>query len=116
MHLEELVPDQDLSVRPNQPRSTVGEIYAFKRGFNMKLARLARIVRSIPIEDPISRIAVLLDFNQQIPAANCVKASRWKKHGIAVPHRNRVDMICYRALLNGAAKILFADFLPQANE
>ena len=59
----------------------------------MQRARFSIRSLSIPIEDAIGRVAVLLNFDNEIAAADRVDAAARQKHGVAGLHRDAMNVI-----------------------
>jgi hypothetical protein len=45
-------------------------------------------IGAVPIEHPVGRVAVLLDFDQQITCAYRMNTAGWKENGIACANAN----------------------------
>src|SRR5690606_11385919 len=67
------------------------EVDARKRLFHVKLAWLSIKTRTIPVEDPISRIGVLLDLMDQKSRTDRVKPAGGDENRIARPRVQLVD-------------------------
>src|SRR5205823_4251438 len=64
----------------------------------------------------IGGVAVLLNFDQHVAGADGVKPSGRQKHGIALLHANRVNMIGRGTRLNGFLKLFASDLLAESDE
>ena len=54
----------------------------------MQLPRLAACIDTVPIENTISSVAVLLNFHEQVPSAYRVQPARRQEHRVACFHAN----------------------------
>ena len=67
---EQAIADQQFAFRFDQSRLHIFEIDTLNRLLNVQVPlRAGRLIGAVPIEGPVSRIAVLLDFDQQIACA-----------------------------------------------
>ena len=69
------------------------------------MARPALVVDAIPIEDAICGVAVLLNLDEQIAAADGVKTSRREEHGVAGFDANRVNTVCDSPLFDRVSEL-----------
>jgi hypothetical protein len=99
------IADQQVALCLDQLRLHVFEVDALDRLLNVQFPRRAGCwIRSVPIEYPVSRVAILLDFDQQIACAYCMNTAGWEENGIAWFNGNSVNVIDHSAL----AKALLA--------
>src|SRR6202051_3698999 len=77
LHLEQIVPDEQLAFRFHKLRLAIVEVDTLQPLIDMQLPSFTVFVETIPIEHAISRVAVLLDFHQQIARADCMEAAGW---------------------------------------
>ena len=63
----------------------------------MQRARLAVQPQPVPVEDPVCRVAVLLDLHDQIPRADRVDAPARDEHRLPAVRRQRVDQLRHAA-------------------
>ena len=75
LNFEKVVLNQELALRLSQLWRDVVEVDAFERLIEMKLTRLAALINAIPIEHAVGGVAVLLDLDENIAAANSVKST-----------------------------------------
>jgi hypothetical protein len=87
------VSDEQFAFRLNQLRLNVFEVDALERLLDVQLPLRAFVIYTIPIEYAISRVAVLLDFDQQIACTYRVKSSSRQKCGVTRSDRNFVNVI-----------------------
>ena len=81
---EQAMADQQFALRLDRLRLHVFEIDALNRLLNVQIPLLAgRRVCAVPIEYPVSRIAILLNFDQQIACAYCMHTAGREENGIA---------------------------------
>src|SRR5882757_10429175 len=81
---EQAVTDQQFTLRLDQLRPHVFEIYGLNRLRNVQIPlRAACRIGPVPIEHPVSGVAILLDFDQQIACAYCVNTAGREENGIA---------------------------------
>src|SRR5262249_12505678 len=80
---EQAVAEQQFALRFDQLRLYILEIDALNRLLNVQipLPGCGRIC-TIPIEGPVSRIAVLLDFDDQIAFTYRMNTAGWEENGI----------------------------------
>src|SRR5215468_5030011 len=96
---EPAIADQQFPFRFNQFRLYVFEIDALNRLLNVQVPlRTGRWIGAVPIKGPVSRIAVLLDFNQQIACAYRMNTACREKKGIALLNCDPVNVIDHGAL------------------
>ena len=72
----------------------VVEINALNRLLNMQIPlRAGCRIGAIPVERPVSRVAILLDFDQQIACAYRMKTAGWQENSIARLNGNPMNVI-----------------------
>src|SRR4030095_15401440 len=82
---EQAIADQQFAFGFDQCRPHVFEIDTLNRLLNVQVPlRVGRWIGAVPIEGPVGRIAVLLDFDQQIACAYRMNTASRKKNGIAL--------------------------------
>ena len=72
--------DQGLRFALADYRLKVVEIDAMKGLCHMELSRLAICAEPVPIEDPISRVAILLNLEQHVAGSNGMESSTGDKN------------------------------------
>ena len=77
------MPNERFALRTQKGRLDVGKIDALHRLDDVHRTRGAPFFRAVPIVDPISRIAVLLDLDQDGPGAERMHSAAGKKNCIA---------------------------------
>src|SRR5262245_25920461 len=85
------------------------EVNAGQRLLDMQLARLAIEPDSVPIKDPIGRVGILLDFKDEQPGANGVKASARQKNGVAGFDGNTMNTLGDRSSPDASFKYRASD-------
>ena len=91
---EHALADQQFAFRLDQLRLHVFEIDALNCLLNVQIPLLAgRRVCAVPIEHTVSRIAILLDFDQQIAGAYRVNTAGREENGIACLNGNFMNVI-----------------------
>jgi len=84
---EQAIANQQVAFRLDHLWLDVSEINALNRLLNMQIPLRAscRIgaVGAVPVERPVSRVAILLDFDQQTACANRMNTAGWKENSIA---------------------------------
>jgi len=114
---EQAIADQQFAFRFDQSRLYVFEIDALNRLLNVQVPlRAGCWIGSVPIEGPVSRIAVLLDFNQQIACAYRVNTACREKNGIALLNGDPVNIIDHRTLAKPLLKPVARDWVTKSNE
>jgi len=93
LNLKEFVTDERFAFWPNEFGCDILEIDRSHRLLDVELAGLTGIIAPVPIEDTIRRVAVLLDFDEKIACAHCVKTSGRKKCGVTWFDTNFVNVI-----------------------
>ena len=77
-----------------QSRLNVIEIDALYRLLDLQLPRGASgWIDAIPVEYAVSRVAILLDFDQQIACAYRMKTAGWQENSIARLNGNPMNVI-----------------------
>src|SRR4029077_4647683 len=74
LNFEKVVLNQELALPLSQLWRDVVEVDGLERLIEMKLTRLAALINAIPIEHAVGGVAVLLDLDENIAAANSVKS------------------------------------------
>src|SRR6516164_1069715 len=114
---EPAIADQQFAFRFDQSRLHVFEIDALNRLLNVQVPlRAGRWIGAIPIEGPVSRIAVLLDFNQQIACAYRMNTACREKDGIAFLNFDPVNVIDHSAIVQSLLKPVARDWFTKSNE
>src|ERR1700730_13255805 len=67
----------------------------------MQLPGFAIVIHAIPIVNAIRGVAVLLDLDQHVAAADRVKSAGWQKNGVTGLDCNRVHKVCRRPSAHG---------------
>src|SRR5262245_9815669 len=81
---EQAIADQQVAFRLGQLWLHIAEINALNRLLNMQLPlRAGYRIGPVPVGRPVSRVAVLLDFDQQTACAYRMNTAGWKENGIA---------------------------------
>ena len=114
---EQAIADQQFAFRFDQSRLHIFEIDTLNRLLNVQVPlRAGRWIGAIPIEGPVSRIAVLLDFNQQIACAYRMNTACREKNGIALLNGDPVNVIDHSALAQSLLKPVARDWFTKSNE
>src|SRR6516164_8204493 len=114
---EQAIADQQFPFRFNQFRLYVFEIDALNRLLNVQVPlRVGRWIGAVPIERAVSRIAVLLDFNQQTACAYRMNTARRQKNSIALLNGDPVNVIDHSALAQSLLKSVARDWFTKSNE
>ena len=91
---EQAMADQQFAFRLDQLRLNVVEIDALNRLLDVQIPlRAGCRVGTVPIECPVSRIAILLNFNQQIACAYGMNTPGWEENGVACANPNSMNVI-----------------------
>ena len=81
---EQAMADQQFAFRLDRLRLHVFEIDALNRLFNVQIPlRAGCRIGAVPIEHPVSGVAILLDFDQQIAGAYRMNTAGREENGIA---------------------------------
>jgi hypothetical protein len=116
-NFEGAIADQQVAFRLDQLRLHVFEIDALNRLLNVQIPlRAGCRIGSVPIERPVSRVAILLDFDQQIAGAYGMNAAGRKENGIACLNGNSVNVIDHGALAKSLLKAVPRDRLTKSKE
>lgn len=116
LNFEQFVPNEQLTFRLNEPGCDIVEVDRAQRLIDMQLSRPAGIIFPVPIEDAIRRVAVLLDFDQDIAAADPVKSAGRQKHRVAGFDRKAVNEIGDFAGIDGVLEFTARDRMTQTDE
>src|SRR4029077_18518415 len=100
----------------NRLGSHVIEIDALQRLIHMKLSSLTLIIDSVPIENAISGVAVLLDLDQDVSAADGVKSPGRQENGVPVLRPDRVNTIGDSSRMKGVLELIARHRFSEANE
>ena len=79
------MPDQDFALLFEQRRFPIAKVNALQRLRDMHFSRRAAFLHAVPIVNTISRVAVLLDLDDQISRADRMQPSARKKDCVAGP-------------------------------
>lgn len=71
----------------------IGEVDGGEGLFDVEVARFAIKPESVPVEDTVGGVAVLLDFKDEEAGADGVEASGWDEEAIADPRMEDVDEV-----------------------
>src|SRR5438477_11790953 len=82
----------------------------------MKFSRLTLLVDSVPIENAISSVAILLDLDQEVSDANNVKPSRRHKHNNTTLHSDRVNTIGNGSGMKDLLELIARHRFPETDE
>ena len=94
----------------DQLRLHVFEIDALNRLLNVQIPlRAGCRIGSVPIERPVSRVAILLDFDQQIARTYGMSTAGRKENGIACLNSNSVNVIDHGSLAKSLLKAVARD-------
>jgi hypothetical protein len=96
--LENVVPDERFTFRAQQCRLHVAEIDALHRLGNVHLPGGTALLRPIPIVNPISRVAVLLNLYENVAAAERVHSAAREQNRVAGFHFEGVQMLFHFSL------------------
>ena len=77
----------------NQRRLEVIEINALKRFIDVKLARFAVETEAVPVENAVSGVGVLLNFENDVSGADGVQTATGQEHDVTGFDRNAMDMV-----------------------
>ena len=101
----------------DQPWPHVFEVDALDRLLNVQLPlRAGCWIRSVPVEHPVSRVAILLDFDQQIAWAYGMSMAGWEENGIACLNGNSVNVINHSALAKSLLTAIARDRLTKSKQ
>src|SRR5512133_1265809 len=91
---EQAVADQQFTLRLDELRLHVFKVGALNRLFNVQIPLCAGCrIGAVPIEHPVSRIAILLDFDQQIVCAYRMHTAGREENSIACLNGNFMNVI-----------------------
>jgi hypothetical protein len=117
LNFEQAMAYQQFAFRTDQLRLHVFEIDALNRLLNVQIPlRAGCRIGSVPIERPVSRVAILLDFDQQTACAYRMHTAGWEKNSIACLNGNSVNVIDHGALAKSLLKALSRDRLTKSKE
>ena len=96
---EKVIAEQQFCFRFDQLGLHVFEIDGLNRLLNVQIPlRSSRRIGAVPIENSISRIAILLDFYEQISSTDRMHPAGREKNGIACLNTDIVDVIDHNSL------------------
>src|SRR4051812_9000121 len=101
---------------PDQGRLVIVEVDALQRFLDVKLAGFAGRVATIPVEDAVSCVGVLLNLKDPHPPANGMDTATGEKHRIAGSNLNAMKRISNRTVLNLLLKNVTSDASFQPNK
>ena|SRR5438552_894947 len=107
---------QQFTCRCNWFRRHVVEIDALQCLIDMQLSRFTVVIHSVPIENAISRVAILLDLDQEVSGTDGVKASRGKKHSSTAFHPDRLNTISYGSRIKDVLELIARHRFPETHE
>src|ERR1700730_11225561 len=79
----------------DERRRYVFEVDRLQGFIYVQLARFAAVIDAVPIEHAVSGVAILLDLDQQITCANCMKPPCRQKHGVAGFDAASMNAVCH---------------------
>ena len=101
--------DEGVTVGSIHLRLDVFKVDALQRFGDMQVARLAIGAWAVPVEDPISGIAILLDLVDEEASAYRVEATAWDKDEVAFLRGDGVNLILGVATSDTRLKALSGD-------
>ena len=116
LDFEKFVLNEKFALRLDQLRFDIIKVDALQRLIDMQLSRFAFVIDAVPIEHAISRVAILLDFDEEIAGADCVKASSRKKHSIAGFDSNGMNVRGDGAIANCFFESSARQLVPQSGK
>src|ERR1700730_4552559 len=81
----------------------------------MQLPRLTVVIDAVPIINTIRGVTVLLDLDQNIAGADCMKSAGRQKNGIAGLDRNSVNEIGHRPCAHSLLEFIAADSVAKSD-
>src|SRR5262245_36533768 len=91
---EKRMADQQFAFRFDQLRLHICEIDTLNGLLNVQIPLPAGSwIGSVPIERPVSGIAILLNFDQEIPRAHGMNTAGWEESGITCLDADSMNMI-----------------------
>jgi hypothetical protein len=87
----------------------IGKVDASQGVVDVQFSLFASFVAPIPVPNPVSGIAVLLDLDDKVTGANRVQPSAWNHERFAGPNRNAMNTISDRALNQRRRKLVAVD-------
>src|SRR5438045_864199 len=98
------MPNEWFAFGSQQSGLRVVEIDTLHRLRDVHLPRSPPFLRPVPVVNPISRIAVFLDLDQNAAGAESVHPAAWQKHGVAGFDLERLEMPLDFSLPDGFQK------------
>src|SRR5215471_1060854 len=114
---EQVIANQQFAFRFDQLRLHVFEIDAFNRLFNVQIPlHSGRWIGTIPIERPVSRVAILLDFEEEVACAYRMHPAGREENGIACLNGDRMNAIDHSSIAQSLPKLVARDRLTKSEE